>query len=129
MFMKQTSKPATKKSAQKKPATKKPLSKPKRKAQGQPELAATLTSLVDGQAKLIERLAKLAAIAQGLVKTIEHLSEGVEELLQTSEGTSPEQQAKSAAEPVLEVPSGAVGVMVVDETENGDGEEGEAEEE
>src|SRR5690348_4484938 len=129
MFMKKTSKPATKKPAQKKPATKKPSSKPKRKAQGQSELAATLTSLVDGQAKLIERLAKLTAVTQELVTTVEHLIEGVEELLQASDATSPEQQAESAAEPMLEVPSGAVGVRVIDETENGDGEEGEAEEE
>jgi hypothetical protein len=127
--MKQTSKPATKKPAQSKPPTKKPLAAPKRKAPGRSEVAATLTSLVDGQAKLIDRLAKLTAITQELVKTIEHLSEGVEELLQTSEGTSPEQQAESAAEPTLEVPSDAVGVMVIDETESGDGEEGEAEEE
>jgi hypothetical protein len=68
--MKKASKSAVKKPAQKKPTGKKSLTKPKRKAQGQSELAqvvARLDTIADKLAQTAERLAQLpAARAQPL---------------------------------------------------------------
>ena len=114
---KTTIKPVAKKPAAKKPAAKKSPAKPTRKAEGQSELVGTLTRLVDGQAKIIGRLAQLTAITQELVHAVGRLGEGVELLLQASERPHTQQ-----GEPA-NVPGEVVGVMVVDESENGGGED------
>jgi len=62
---------------------------PKRKAAGQSELVATLTRLVDGQDKVIDRLAKLTAITQELVQAVGCLGEGVEVMLRAPERIPP----------------------------------------
>ena len=87
-----------------------------------------LTSLVDSQGKVIDRLAKLAAITQGLVETVGHLGEGVEVVLQAS---PPAEEGEPGNESQAEAAGDVVGVVVIDETDNGGGEaeDGEGEEE
>jgi hypothetical protein len=122
--MKKASKPAPKLSSAKKPPVKKPISKqssarPKRKAEGHSdELTAVLTRLAGDQRKVSEQVGHLIGITNKLVEVVEHLSEGVEDLLQASEDNPPAKQA----EPGNEAPGEVVGVMVVDEPANGDGE-------
>jgi hypothetical protein len=129
---KTTNKPATKKAPAKKQLAKKsPPAKPKRKAEGGSEIVAMLTSLVDSQGKVIDRLAKLAAITQELVQTVGQLGEGVEVLLQAPERIPPAEGGERGNESRAEVPGNVVGMVVVDETDDGDGEgeDGEGEEE
>jgi hypothetical protein len=116
--MKKTSKPPAKKPAVKKPAAKKSSTKPKRRAEGQSELVAVLTHVADGQTRLGHEFGRLIEITNNLVEAVGRLSEGVEVLLQASQEDEP------ANEPQLEAPGEVVGVMMVDETENGDGEGG-----
>jgi predicted nucleic acid-binding Zn-ribbon protein len=136
--MRKTSKPLANKSAQKKPAAvktaakkpgaktpavKKSAAKPKRKAESHSdELVAIMTRVADGQTKLDEQVRRLIGITNKLVEAVGHLSEGVESVLQASEGSSPAQEGEPANEPQIEAPGEVVGVMVVDEAENGDGE-------
>jgi hypothetical protein len=58
--MKKTSRPARKKPAQKKPAAKQSSTKPKRKAEGQPELAQVVDPLDSIMDKLTELLGRVA---------------------------------------------------------------------
>jgi len=90
-----------------------------------------LTSLVDSQGKVIDRLAKLVAITQELVQTVGELGEGVEVLLQAPERIRPAEEGERGNESQAEAPGNVVGVMAVDETDDGDGngEDGEGEEE
>ena len=118
---KTTSKAATKKAtANKQPAKKSSPAKLKRKAEGESEIVAMLTSLVDYQGKVIDRLAKLAAVTQELVQTVGQLGEGVEVLLQARERIPP---AERGNESQATAPGDVVDVVVVDESDDGDGEE------
>jgi hypothetical protein len=125
--MKKTSKAPARKPAAKKLAAKKSSTQPKRKAAGQSELVATLTRLVDGQDKVIDRLAKLTAITQELVQAVGRLGEGVEVMLQELARIQPAQgeSGNKSPSPLGEV----VDVVVVDESETGDGEDGNDDEE
>lgn len=97
--MKKTSKPVTKRPAQKTPATKKPSAKPKRKAQGQSELA--------------QMVARLDVIADKLTEATAQLVEAAERLSATQESDQePQRQAE-----MLEGPGEVVGVVVIDESE------------
>jgi hypothetical protein len=126
--MKKASKPAPKLSPAKKPPVNKPITKqssarPMRKAEGHSdELIAVLTRLAGDQRKVGEQVGHLIGITNKLVEVVEHLSEGVEGLLQASEDIPPAEQAEPGNEPPVEAPSEVVGVMVVDEPANGDGE-------
>lgn len=119
--MKKTSKPTAKKPAAKKPAAKKSSTKPKRKADGQSELVAVLTRIADGQTKLGDQFGRLTEITNKLIEAVGRVGEGVELLLQTSEHNDP--MEGEPANESQQAPGEVVGVMVVDESENGDGED------
>ena len=63
----------------------------------------------------------MTEITNKLVEAVGRVGEGVELLLQTSEHIDSTQEGEPANEP-QQAPGEVVGVMVVDDSENGDGE-------